>query len=218
MPELNVDTPRGPARVHLTLPDGSPPRAGLMLGHGAGGGVGAPDLQAARGAALRAGLTVALVEQPYRVAGRRSPAPAAHLDEAWVAVAEQLAADRLRGLPIIAGGRSSGARVACRTAAAIDAAGVLCLAFPLLPPRRAGAAKPPVSRLAELDAVTVATLVVQGVNDRFGMPPEAPGRTVARVAGDHALRSDLPAVAEAVTQWLQTQRRGRRRSARAARS
>ncbi len=204
MTEINVATPRGPARVHLTLPDRDEPRGALVLGHGAGGGVGAPDLQAARGAALQDGLAVALVEQPYRVAGRRSPAPATHLDDAWVAVVEHLRAGDLGGLEIITGGRSSGARVACRTATATGAAGVICLAFPLIPPQRAGAAKPPTSRLPELAAVTVPTLIVQGVNDRFGMPPAAPGRTVVPVTGDHALRSDRPAVAAAVARWLET--------------
>jgi uncharacterized protein len=215
-----ITTPRGPARAEVTLPDAADPRAALVLGHGAGGGVGAPDLQAAQRVALQAGLAVALVEQPYRVAGRRSPAPAAHLDEAWVSVVEQLRAGALGDLKLITGGRSSGARVACRTAGATDAAGVVCLAFPLVPPRRATATTPPASRLPELEAVTVPTLVVQGVTDRFGMPPAAPGRTVVPVAGDHALRSDLPAVAEAVAAWLETvlarRRGGRGRVARPA--
>jgi hypothetical protein len=93
-----------------------------------------------------------------------------------------------------------GARVACRTAAATGAAAVLCLAFPLEPPARAG--KPPQSRLAELDAVTVPTLVVQGDHDRFGMPPPGPFREIARVAGDHGLKTDLDAVTTAVRAWL----------------
>ncbi|MHB1571486.1 MAG: alpha/beta family hydrolase, partial [Solirubrobacteraceae bacterium] len=96
-----------------------------------------------------------------------------------------------------------GARVACRTAEAVGAAAVLCLAFPLLPPARAAAARrAPVSRLPELDAVTVPVLVVQGRSDRFGVPPEAPGRTVALVAGDHSLRSDPAALAAIVETWL----------------
>jgi uncharacterized protein len=144
-----------------------------------------------------------LVEQPYRVAGRRSPAPAHQLDTAWTAVVEHLLAGELRGLPLVAGGRSSGARVACRTAAATDAVGVLCLAFPLQPPARASGAPAP-SRLAELDAVTVPTLVVQGENDPFGMPP-AGGRqrTVVRVDGNHSLRN-ATAVKQAVAGWLAT--------------
>lgn len=175
-----------------------------MLGHGAGGGIGAPDLQAARAAALELGASVALVEQPYRVAGRRSPAPAAHLDEAWLTVVARLRAEELAGAALVTGGRSSGARVACRTAAAA-AAGVLCLAFPLLPPARAGGragGAPPPSRLPELDAVPVPVLVVQGQTDRFGMPPAGRGRTVVPVRGDHALRSDLGAVRAAVAAWL----------------
>jgi hypothetical protein len=165
----------------------------LVLGHGAGGGVGAPDLVAAARVAGEAGMSVALVEQPYRVAGRRSPAPAAQLDAAWIAVVEQLR----RGGPLIAGGRSSGARVACRTAAATGAVGVLCLAFPVHPPGR-----PEKSRLAELDAVAVPVLVVQGVSDPFGMPRDAPGRTVAHVQGNHSLRGDLAAVSGAIRDWL----------------
>ena len=172
-----------------------------MLGHGAGGGVGAPDLGAATDAALAAGVAVALVEQPYRVAGRRSPAPARQLDAAWVAVVEQLRAGPLSGVPLVCGGRSSGARVACRTAAATGAAGVLCLAFPLEPPRRASGA-PAQSRLDELDAVDVPVLVVQGLTDRFGMPPPGPRRTVVPVRGDHSLRSDRAAVGTAVADWL----------------
>jgi predicted alpha/beta-hydrolase family hydrolase len=175
------------------------PRAALVLGHGAAGGVEAPDLVAATGAARAEGLTVALVEQPYRVAGRRSPAPARQLDAAWTAVVDQLVAGELRGLPLVVGGRSLGARVACRTAESSGARGVICLAFPLRPPRRTGAVA---TRLPELDAVTVPTLVVQGERDRFGMPPAAEGRTVARVPGDHGLKADVEAVADAVRSWL----------------
>lgn len=146
-------------------------------------------------------VTVVLVEQPYRVAGRRSPAPAHQLDAAWTAVLERLVSDELRGLPLLVGGRSLGARVACRTAEATGAVGVLCLAFPLQPPRRSGKAAPP-SRLPELDAVTVPTLVVQGAGDPFGIPPAGARRTVVQVPGNHSLRTDLPAVAAAVEAWL----------------
>ncbi len=194
---VEIDTPRGKARAQLHAADD--PRAALVLGHGAGGGVGARDLVATRDVALEADVSVALVEQPYRVAGRRSPAPAAHLDEAWTAVVAALAADRLAGLPVLVGGRSSGARVACRTAAATGEVGVLCLAFPLLPPRRTGT---PTSRLPELEAVTVPTLVVQGENDLFGIPPAGANRTVVVVRGDHALRSDLDGLRAAVRDWL----------------
>jgi predicted alpha/beta-hydrolase family hydrolase len=193
---LDVDTPHGPARVHVHA--GPSPAGALVLGHGAGGGVGAPDLVAARDAALKAGWSVALVEQPYRVAGRRSPAPAGQLDAAWTAVVAELRAGPFAEVPrLVTGGRSSGARVACRTAAACGAAGVLCLAFPVHPPGR-----PEKSRLAELDAVDVPVLVVQGERDPFGMPPAAPDREVVTVAGDHSLKRDLAAVADAVTRWL----------------
>jgi predicted alpha/beta-hydrolase family hydrolase len=199
MRTLEVESPSGQARVQLHPV--ARPRAGLLLGHGAGGGVGAPDLVAVRDVAVAEGVSVGLVEQPYRVAGRRSPAAAGQLDAAWVAVASRLRGSELRGLPLLVGGRSSGARVACRTAEAAGAVAVLCLAFPLRPPRRAGAV-PAASRLAELEAVSVPTLVVQGVRDPFGMPPAGRGRRVVEVAGDHGLKADLPAVSAAVQTWL----------------
>ena len=185
-----VDTPRGPAQVHLHRVD--KPRAGLVLGHGAGGGVDSPDLVGATEAANSASLTVALIEQPYRVAGRRAPAPARQLDEAWLTVVPQLFPD----LPLIVGGRSLGARVACRTAAQLGAKAVLCLAFPVHPP-----GKPETSRLAELEDVTVPTLVVQGERDPFGIPPAGPNRELVLIPGTHSLRSS-PDVATAVSDWL----------------
>jgi len=169
-----------------------------VLGHGAGGGVQAPDLVAARDAALAVGLAAALVEQPYRVAGRRSPPPAAHLDDAWIAIVEHLSANELAGLPLIVGGRSMGGRVACRTVDETGAVAVLCLAFPLEPPGR----KTPQNRLPELEAVTVPTLVVQGERDPFGMPPSGPSRKVVQVSGDHGLKADPEAVTSAVRTWL----------------
>jgi predicted alpha/beta-hydrolase family hydrolase len=194
-----VETPHGLAHVHLDL--AARPAGALVLGHGASGGVGARDLVAVATVARSEDFCVALVEQPYRVAGRRSPAPARQLDGSWIAVVERLLEEELRGLPHVVGGRSSGARVACRTAGVTGAAGVFCLAFPLQPPTRSRASPAP-SRLHELDAVTVPTLVVQGVRDPFGMPPAAPGRTVAEVQADHSLRTDLEAVAAAVRDWL----------------
>jgi predicted alpha/beta-hydrolase family hydrolase len=197
---LGLDTPHGPARAHLYPVPGA--TAALVLGHGAGGGVAAPDLRAATDAAVDAGLGVALVEQPYRVAGRRSPAPAKQLDAAWTAVLGQLWRGPLAGLALVAGGRSAGARVACRTAQECGAIGVLCLAFPLEPPQRRDATAPRPNRMPELDAVQVPTLVVQGTNDRFGMPPPGPNRTVVEVRGDHSLRSDRAGIVAAVRQWL----------------
>jgi predicted alpha/beta-hydrolase family hydrolase len=193
---IDIETPHGPARAHLT--PAPAPRAALILGHGAGGGIGAPDLVAVADVAHEVGFTVALVEQPYRVAGRRSPAPARQLDAAWIAVAERLRIVELAALPLVVGGRSSGARVACRTAAATHAVGVLCLAFPLQPP----GGRP--SRVDELDAVEAPTLVIQGERDPFGMPPPAATRRVVAVDGDHGLKADLAAVATAAREWLAT--------------
>lgn len=196
---VEVDTPHGPANAHLHAAD--EPGAALVLGHGAGGGVASRDLVAVTDVARSARVSVALVEQPYRVAGRRSPAPAHQLDAAWTAVVDHLVAEELRGLPLVVGGRSLGARVACRTVEATGAVGVLCLAFPLQPLRRSGAAPAP-SRLAELDAVQVPMLVVQGDRDPFGIPPAGPRRDVVRVSGHHSLRTDLEAVGDAVRAWL----------------
>jgi predicted alpha/beta-hydrolase family hydrolase len=167
-----------------------------VLGHGAGGGVVARDLVAATHAANAAGVTVVLVEQPYRVAGRRSPPRAPVLDAAWTAVVEQLVEGPLAEVPLIVGGRSSGARVACRTAAATGARAVLCLAFPLVAPSGK-------SRQDELDGAGLPVLVVQGASDRFGIPSPSATRRVVIVRGDHGLRSDLPAVTDAVTNWLE---------------
>ncbi len=189
---LEIPTPHGPARITRRDADGEP-RGLLLLGHGAGGGVSAPDLVATAGVALALGVHVVLVEQPYRVAGRRAPAPAAQLDAAWLAVVEHVRGD----LPLLVGGRSSGARVACRTATAAGAVGVLCLAFPVHPPR-----KPEKDRLPELAQPTVPVLVVQGEKDPFGKPEPAPGREVVLLRGDHSLKSDVPGLRAAVRNWL----------------
>lgn len=193
--KLEIDTPHGPALAHLY--EAAQPAGALVLGHGAGGGFAAKDLVAATGAALEAGVSVAQIEQPYRVAGRRSPAPAKQLDAAWTAVVEHLRDGELNGLALVAGGRSAGARVACRTAAETSAVAVLCLAFPVHAPGR-----PEKTRLDELDAVEVPVRVVQGDSDPFGMPPPAPGREVVTLPGNHSLKKDLPALAAAVRDWL----------------
>jgi predicted alpha/beta-hydrolase family hydrolase len=194
MEVYETETPPGPARVHLDAPE--EPTGLLMLGHGAGGGVGAPDLTIAAEVAKAAGMSVALVEQPYRVAGRKAPAPPAQVDAAWIAVAAHLR-ERLGDMPLVTGGRSFGARVACRTAAETGAVAVLCLAFPEHPP-----GKPEKSRQGELDAVEVPVLVVQGESDPFGMPTASGQREVVTVKGNHSLKSDLDAVGEAVAAWL----------------
>jgi uncharacterized protein len=196
---VEIETPHGPARVHLHPVDG--PKAAMVLGHGAGGGVEAPDLVAATEAANSRRVTVALVEQPYRVAGRRSPAPAKQLDAAWIAVLEHLRSNELSSLSLIVGGRSLGARVACRTVEETEGSAVLCLAFPLQPPARKGKEASP-DRLPELEAMKVPVLIVQGESDQFGMPPAGKGREVVKVAGNHSLRADPDAVGEAVRNWL----------------
>jgi predicted alpha/beta-hydrolase family hydrolase len=190
---LSIDTPRGPAGVQITDPAG-PPVSLLVLGHGAGGGVEAPDLVRVQAAAVAAGVRVALITQPYRMAGRRAPAPALHLDQAWTIAVRAIAEP---GLPLVCGGRSSGARVACRTATALGAAGVLALAFPLHPP-----GKPDRSRAAELPT-GVPTLVVNGDRDPFGVPEPVPGvEVVIRPGATHDLRKDLAGTAAAVLSWM----------------
>ena len=195
MTRAEIDTPHGPARAELHCAEEG--RAVLLLGHGAGGGTSAPDLVAATRAATESGVHVVLVEQPYRVAGRKAPAPAKQLDTAWQVVADDLSERWFPELPLIFGGRSSGARVACRTAEAGQAAAVLCLAFPVHPP-----GKPEKSRLGELDAVEVPVLVVQGEKDAFGQPPPGQDREVVLIAGDHSLKADVDAVHRATQEWL----------------
>ena len=201
-PVLELATPHGPARAYVHAVEGA--RAALVLGHGANGSLTTPDLTLATQVATAAGVAVALFEQPYRVAGRRSPSPAHQLDAAWIAGVEQLRAGPLQGLPVLTGGRSSGARVACRTAASTGAIGVLCLAFPVHAPGRSAAAAAK-TRQPELDAVTVPVLVVQGERDPFGIPTPPPTGRVVLVAGDHGLRADRAAIAGVVREWLEEQ-------------
>ena len=195
-----MPTPSGDAVVALDLPAGAP-TALLVLGHGAGGGVDSPDLAAVARDAVAAGLAVARVTQPYRVAGRRTPPRAPVLDAAWMPVVRRLRAE-VPDLPLVVGGRSSGARVACRTAAELGAAAVVALAFPTRPPRT-----PDRDRLDELAAPPVPVLVVQGERDPFGIPPAAPGRTVHLLAGaTHTIRGPAArAAGAAVAGWLAQQ-------------
>jgi predicted alpha/beta-hydrolase family hydrolase len=200
MSEL-VDTPLGPARV-LSAGDGA---AGtLVLGHGAGGGSESADLAAVAAEAVDAGWLVHRVDQPWRVAGKRiAPAPP-RLDEAWGAVLDRLRLqDRLPGR-LVLGGRSAGARVACRTAAAEGASGVLALAFPLHPPGR-----PEKSRAPELTGVGVPMVVVQGETDAMGRPEHVAAvlaghgqASVYAVPGDHSLKKNVGLVAAAALSWL----------------
>jgi hypothetical protein len=189
--------------VHTADPAGAPSGT-LVLGHGAGGGVESVDLLAVTAAAVDAGWRVLRVEQPWRVAGKRiAPAPP-RLDEGWRAVLDRVRSDGLLTGPLVLGGRSAGARVACRTAGEQWAAGVLALAFPLHPPGR-----PEQSRAAELTAVPVPLVVVQGETDAFGGPAQVAaelsgqaGASVYAVPGDHALKANLDVVAAAAVSWL----------------
>jgi predicted alpha/beta-hydrolase family hydrolase len=191
-----VATAHGPARLDIDQP-ATAPLSLLVLGHGAGGGVDAVDLVAVRDAALAAGVAVARVTQPYRVAGRRAPAPAGQLDRAFAAVVEAACARVPAGVPLIVGGRSSGARVASRTAEGLGATGVVALAFPLHPPGR-----PDRSRAGELPSA-LPTLVVSGDRDPFGVPPGSGTIEVQVIPGaTHDLRRDPVAVATLVVGWL----------------
>lgn len=201
-PGRSVPTPHGPAKLAVDVPARGRPGALLVLGHGAGGGVDARDLTAVRNAALPLGVAVARVTQPYRVSGRRTPPAARQLDAAWVAAVRALRAQQdLDHLPLVVGGRSSGARVACRTAAEVGAVAVLALAFPLHPPGR-----PDRSRVTDLECVEVPLLVVQGERDPFGAPGEFPAATDIRAVaeGDHGFgrASDLQEAAADAASWV----------------
>ncbi|HEX4814111.1 MAG TPA: alpha/beta family hydrolase [Nonomuraea sp.] len=188
-------TPRGPALVRVD--EAAEPRLVLVLTHGAAGGVDAPDLVAVRDAAVDAGFSVARVTQAFRVAGARAPGAPARQDEAWEAVVGELRA-RWPGLPIAQGGRSNGARVACRTATAVGAAAVVALAFPLHPPGR-----PERSRAEELRGAGVDVLVVNGDRDPFGVPDAADAARLVVLPGEgHDLKRDPARVGEIVAEWL----------------
>jgi hypothetical protein len=184
--EVELDRPRGASAL-------------LVLTHGAGGGVATRDVLAVRDAATAAGIAVALVTQPYRVAGRRTPPAPGPQDAAWLDVIAALRKRRgLARLPLFVGGRSNGARLAARTADRVGATGVVAMAYPLHPP-----GKPERSRLDELETATCPVLVVQGDRDPFGMPPAAPGRTVEVIAGaDHALRKELARIAALIVSFV----------------
>lgn len=203
--ERLVETPLGAARATVTRPTGIPAGA-LVLGHGAGGQRWTLDVVATRDAAVDAGWAVALVDQPWRVAGMKiGPAPAS-LDRAWLPVLATIGPDLGPG-PLVVGGRSAGARVACRTAAEVGAAAVVALSFPLHPPGR-----PESSRAAELampSAHGIPVHVVQGRTDPFGTPTEVEavlpaGATLDVVTGAHSIGGSAAAVAALVVARLAT--------------
>jgi len=201
---MEIATQSGPATVELDAKafdglDGEAARFLFVLTHGAGGGVTAPDLLAARRAAAGLGGLVARVLQPYRVRGARAPGSPDKQDAAWLEIVGALK-ELAPGIPLVQGGRSNGARVACRTATAAGASGVVALAFPLHPPGQPGK-----SRAEELRGAGVPVLVVNGERDPFGIPARKDVNRLAVVPGEtHALKGHSAVIAEAVGQWLPT--------------
>jgi uncharacterized protein len=195
---VEIGTGEGPARAEVGRPPAGEPAFLLVLTHGAGGDPDSADLLAVAAAASRLGGAVARVTQPYRVKGRRAPGPPARQDAAWVEVVAALRRTAGEGLPLIQGGRSNGARVACRTASAVGARAVIALAFPLHPPGRPGR-----SRAAELAAAGTDVLVLNGDRDPFGIP-EGTGRIrVVVLAGEsHALSRRPGEAGRAAGSWL----------------
>ena len=201
---MEIITEAGVARAELDG-DGTTARFLLALTHGAGGSVEAPDVLAVRDAALRLGGMVARVTQPYRVRGARAPGSAARQDAAWVEIVIALRG-LAPGVPLVQGGRSNGARVACRTAVAVGARAVIALAFPLRPPGGADGPRP--TRVGELRAARAggaAVLVVTGERDPFGIPDSGDADRVVIVPREtHALKGHRAEIAEAVAGWLPT--------------
>ena len=198
---MRISTSAGPARAELDA--AADPPFLLVLTHGAGGGVDSAHLLAARQAGHDLGAVVARVVQPYRVRGARAPGPAARQDEAWLEITRKLRR-RFPGVPLVQGGRSNGARVACRTARAAGALAVLALAFPLHPPGR-----PDRSRAAELAEAGTEVLVVNGASDPFGIPQAGGGvRVVSLPGAAHALAGQGGAIRRVVGAWLAELRAG----------
>ena len=199
---VQITTVGGAALAELDR-DSAAARFLLVLTHGAGGSAGAPDLLAAGEAGRQLGGLVARVTQPYRVRGARAPGSPARQDAAWAEIVAALR-ELAPGVPLVQGGRSNGARVACRTAAAVDARAVIALAFPLSPPGRS----PAVSRAAELRAAReggARVLVVNGDRDPFGIPGAQDADRVVVVPGEtHALKGHRAVIAAAVAEWLPT--------------
>jgi uncharacterized protein len=194
---VEIETSAGPAHVDLTVPDGQAPSFLAVLTHGAGGTPDTADVLAVRDAARTLGAATALVTQPYRVKGARAPGSAARQDQAWTELVEALT-ERTGGIPLIQCGRSNGARVACRTAQAVRAMGVIALAFPLHPPGH-----PEKSRAGELAAAGTPVLVINGDRDPFGIPDGGDATSVVVLSGEtHALSKNVTAIGETVAAWL----------------
>lgn len=198
LPMVRIDTVAGPAQVEAD--EVAKPPFLLALTHGAGGGIASADLMAARQAGLDAGGAVARVLQPYRLAGARAPGSARRQDAAWLEVVAALRTG-YPGVPLIQGGRSNGARLACRTAQAAGAVAAIALAFPLHPPGKADV--PEKSRAGELRAAGVPVLVINGDRDPFGVPDEADADRLVVLQGEtHTLSKQRAAITDAITSWL----------------
>lgn len=192
----------GYGSAQAVIDQAGPPAFLLVLTHGAGGGVDSPDLLAARDAAAELGGAVARVTQPYRVRGGRAPGSAGRQDAAWLEIIEELRRG-FAGIPLVQGGRSNGARLACRTAGAAGARAVIALAFPLHPPGH-----PERSRAEELRAAGTDVLVVNGSRDPFGVPDSADAARVIVLPGEtHALSRNPEQVGQAVGSWLREELR-----------
>ena len=195
---MEIGTSEGPARAEVERPAAGEPSFLLVLTHGAGGDPDSPDLLAVAGAASRLGGVVARVTQPYQVKGRRAPGSPDRQDAAWAELIAALRPAAGAGLPLVQGGRSNGARVACRTASTVGALAVIALAFPLHPPGR-----PDRSRAAELAAAGTDVLVVNGDRDPFGIPDSTGKTRVVVLAGEsHALSRRPGEVGRAAEAWL----------------
>jgi hypothetical protein len=195
---VEIMTTDGPGRAEVDRPRAGQPGFLLVLTHGSGGGPDSPDVLAVAEAAALLGAAVARVTQPYRVKGRRAPGSPARQDAAWTEIVAAVQGVIGADLPLIQGGRSNGARVACRTAQAVGARGVIALAFPLHPPGRPGR-----SRAAELAAARTDVLAVSGDRDPFGIPGSSGRTTVVVLAGEsHALSRRPAEVGRAAGSWL----------------
>lgn len=205
----DIDTPSGLARAHFHPASHGRPRASLVLGHGVGRGVDAVDLAAIASALPDDGIEVVLIEQPWRVAGRRLGGAASALDRAWVTCLRDVRSRGIGTRRLVVGGRSTGARVACRTVGDVKPAALLLLAFPLHPARRTTVTGPAPTRLPEVveAARAVPIVVIQGTRDALGSPGEiavglAEGEATARVvpvwAADHCFQ--VPARAQTTTE------------------
>ncbi|MFD7845102.1 alpha/beta family hydrolase [Nocardia sp. NPDC059764] len=196
---MRIETSAGPAEAEIAEPGRKKPGFLLVLTHGSGGGVDAKDLLAVRDSAVALGGAVALVTQPYRVAGRRAPGKADVQDAAWLEIIAALR-KKVRSAPLIQGGRSNGARVACRTAREAGARGVVALSFPLHPP-----GKPEKSRREELlESGDIEVVVVNGARDPFGIPDAADAAEVHVIAGQaHSYRAGFEEIVAAIEPWLE---------------